>query len=61
MPTRPTIAIASLLGVRDVKGEALALVGAQTLASEGAADAEGYVWYALPPVEAFEAIQLTAA
>lgn len=48
------------LGVRDVEGAALGLVSGQTIQPEGPADEDGYVWYALPPVEAFEAIQITS-
>ncbi len=48
------------LGVRQVEGEAHALVSGQTLQPEGPADSDGYVWYRLPPVEAFEAIQIAA-
>lgn len=49
------------LGVRNVTGAALALVSGQTVQPEGAADSDGYVWYALPPVEAFEAIQIATS
>lgn len=48
------------LGVRGVTGVALALVSGETVQPEGAADSKGYLWYALPPVEAFEAIQIRA-
>lgn len=48
------------LGVRGVTGAALALVSGKTVPPEGPADGEGYLWYALPPVEAFEAIQVRA-
>lgn len=49
------------LGVRHVVGDGQALVAGQALAAEGPADAQGYSWYQLPPVEAFEAIQFTTA
>jgi hypothetical protein len=50
------------LGVRGVKGEASALVAGATLKPEtGKADADGYLWYLLPPVEAFEAVSLATA
>lgn len=49
------------LGVRNVAGEAVALVSGKKVTPEGKADKDGYVWYALPPVEAFEAIQFTTA
>ena len=48
------------LGVRGVTGAALALVSGETVQPAGPADSEGYLWYALPPVEAFEAIQVRA-
>lgn len=48
------------LAVRGVNGSGKALVSGETIAPEGPADAEGYTWYALPPVEAFEAVQFTA-
>ncbi len=49
------------LAMRGVQGEATALVSGKTIMPEGEADRDGYVWYALPPVEAFEAIQFTTA
>ncbi len=49
------------LGVRNVAGEAIALVSGKKVTPEGRADKDGYLWYALPPVEAFEAIQFTTA
>jgi hypothetical protein len=50
------------LGVRNVSGSAAALVAGTTLTPESSKpDADGYLWYALPPVEAFEAISLTNA
>jgi len=50
------------LGVRNVSGSAAALVAGTTLPPESSKpDADGYLWYALPPVEAFEAISLTNA
>lgn len=48
------------LGVRGVTGPALALRAGTGLAPEGLADADGYVWYRLPPVGAFEAISFAA-
>jgi hypothetical protein len=49
------------LGVRGVRGNGAALVAGTTVAPEsGKPDAEGYLWYALPPVEAFEAIQFAS-
>ena len=48
------------LGVRGVMGTALTLVSGKTVQPEGPADGQGYLWYALPPVEAFEAIQIRA-
>jgi hypothetical protein len=45
------------LGVPGVSAEARALVSGRELA--GKAGADGYVWFDLPPVEAFEAISLT--
>lgn len=47
------------LGVRAVEGAASALVSGSVIEPEGPADGDGYVWYALPPVGAFEAIQIT--
>ena len=49
------------LGVRCVSGPATALRAGIDLAPEGSADADGYVWYGLPPVKAFEAISLAIA
>ena len=50
------------LGVRGVAGPGTALVAGTEIAAESATpDAEGYLWYALPPVEAFEAIGFSAA
>lgn len=48
------------LGIRDVEGAAQALVAGKTIEPEGPADDQGYLWYALPPVDAFEAIQITS-
>jgi len=48
------------LGVRDVEGPATALVAAKDIQPEGPPDEHGYTWYALPPVEAFEAVQLSS-
>jgi hypothetical protein len=48
------------LGVRGVKGNGAALVSGTVVTPEGKPDAEGYQWYALPPLEAFEAIQFDA-
>lgn len=48
------------LGVRNVEGAARGLVSGQIIQPEGPADKDGYLWYALPPVGAFEAIQLTS-
>lgn len=48
------------LGVRGVDGAALALVSGKSVQAEGPADDDGYLWYVLPPVEAFEAIQIAA-
>ncbi len=46
------------LGVRGVKGNATALVAGTTIKPQSSRpDAEGYLWYELPPVEAFEAVQ----
>jgi hypothetical protein len=49
------------LGVRNAGASAEALVSGQRLSAEGPADDDGYVWYRLPPVEAFEAIALSPA
>jgi hypothetical protein len=46
------------LGVKGVSGGALTLRSGGTLAPEGTSEADGYVWYALPPVGAFEVISL---
>jgi hypothetical protein len=49
------------LGVRGVEGSGKALVAGAEMAPEQAApDARGYLWYTLPPVEAFEAISFQA-
>ncbi|GLQ10640.1 hypothetical protein GCM10007913_25720 [Devosia yakushimensis] len=48
------------LGIRDVEGAAQALVAGKTIEPEGPADDQGYLWYILPPVDAFEAIQITS-
>jgi len=48
------------LGIKGVAGSGAALVGGKTVAPEGKADKQGYLWYALPPVAAFEAIQFSA-
>jgi hypothetical protein len=47
------------LGIRGVEGTAQALVAGSSIQPEGGPDADGYVWYLLPPVAAFEAIQIT--
>jgi hypothetical protein len=50
------------LCVRGVAGPGTALVAGTEIAPESAApDPDGYHWYALPPLEAFEAIAFTAA
>jgi hypothetical protein len=50
------------LGVRAVTGAARALVaGVEIKPERSKRDAEGYLWFALPPVEAFEAISFAAA
>lgn len=49
------------LGVRGVGAEGKALVSGHAIKAEGAVDSQGYVWFALPPVEAFEAIQFSPA
>ena len=47
------------LGVRDVAADAKALVAGTALkATSAQADKQGYIWFDLPPVEAFEAISL---
>ena len=48
------------LGVKGVTGSGTALVAGKTVAPEGKPDSQGYLWYALPPVTAFEAIQFAA-
>lgn len=48
------------LGIRNVEGTAEALVAGSSIQPEGGSDDDGYVWYVLPPVEAFEAIQVTS-
>ncbi|HTN64146.1 MAG TPA: alpha-amylase family protein [Devosia sp.] len=48
------------LGVCGVTGDGLALVAGTTVTPEAPPDKDGYQWYALPPVEAFEAIQFSA-
>jgi hypothetical protein len=48
------------LGMKGVAGSGTALVAGKTVAPEGKADKQGYLWYALPPVAAFEAIQFSA-
>ncbi|HTN61280.1 MAG TPA: hypothetical protein VL147_06945, partial [Devosia sp.] len=48
------------LGVRGVAGDGMALVAGQAVTPKGTPDKDGYQWYALPPVEAFEAIQFSA-
>jgi hypothetical protein len=49
------------LGVRGAAGEARALVSGATIRPEATSpDADGYSWYALPPVETFEAVSLSA-
>jgi hypothetical protein len=50
------------LGVRGVAGPGAALVAGAEVAPESAdPDKNGYIWYSLPPLEAFEAIVFTAA
>ena len=50
------------LGVRGVKGDATALVADASIKPENSRpDSDGYLWYALPPVEAFEAISIATA
>lgn len=49
------------LGVRNVQGEATALVAGSNLKPEGVADENGYTWFKLPPVGAFEAVSILAA
>lgn len=49
------------LGMQGVAGAGAALVSGQVLQPEGPADDAGYTWYALPPIEAFEAIQFASA
>jgi hypothetical protein len=49
------------LGVRGVGAKGKALVSGQAISAEGPADAQGYVWFALPPVDAFEAISFSPA
>ncbi|AJE47821.1 alpha-amylase family protein [Celeribacter indicus] len=49
------------LGLRGVAGEAAALVSGQTVASSGPADADGYLWFDLPPVGAFEVLSIATA
>jgi hypothetical protein len=46
------------LGIKGATGEASALVVGQMLPPSGATDGDGYTWYDLPPVEAFEAISV---
>lgn len=46
------------LGLRDVRGEAEALVSGTVLAPEGRPDADGYLWFDLPPVGAFEVLSI---
>ncbi|RYE60999.1 MAG: hypothetical protein EOP20_00945, partial [Hyphomicrobiales bacterium] len=48
------------LGVQGVTGSGTALVADKKVAPEGKADEQGYIWYALPPLGAFEAIQFAA-
>ncbi len=48
------------LGVRGVTGNGAALVSGKSVSPEGAADKDGYQWFSLPPLEAFEAIQFSA-
>ncbi|MFP9139243.1 alpha-amylase family protein [Devosia sp. XGJD_8] len=47
------------IGIKGVTGSGTALVAGKTVAPEGKADGQGYLWYALPPVTAFEAIQFS--
>lgn len=50
------------LGVRGVVGNGTALVAGTEIAPKGRdPDARGYLWYALPPLETFEAITFTTA
>ncbi len=50
------------LGVRGVNGDATALVAGTEVKPESAKpDADGYLWYTLPPVEAFEAVSFKDA
>lgn len=49
------------LGVQNVSGEGQAIVAEVTLTADGSADAQGYTWYDLPPVETFEAISFATA
>lgn len=50
------------LGVRGVSGSGSALVAGTEIAPESTKpDADGYLWYAMPPLEAFEAIQFARA
>jgi hypothetical protein len=44
------------LGVRGVAPSGKALVAGKEIAAAGPADDQGYVWFNMPPVEAFEAI-----
>lgn len=46
------------LGLRGVQGPASALVAGGDIAASGPADADGYTWFDLPPVGAFEVLSI---
>jgi hypothetical protein len=46
------------LGIRNAADKAQALVAGQPLTAAAGPDGEGYTWFDLPPVEAFEVLSV---